>query len=206
MPLQLHYTFEPSGELALWNTTESVEELVALAQPTAEEEALVMEFPLEKRRKEWLTTRILRNLLRPGQEVFYDENGKPFLANEQISISHSGHLAAMCCHPTHAGLDIEKPSDKIVRVSFRFSHPSEIAKAPAHEPLLSRYLTTIWCAKEAVFKCFGVHVHFSQDIILRDFNDEDETIIADYKGIHGEKTFTLRRVMIDGMWVVHVVN
>lgn len=206
MPLQLHYPFDTSGELALWNTTESVDELIALAQPSAAEMDLLMSFPLEKRRKEWLTTRLLRNHLRPGVEISYDENGKPFLPHEQLSISHSGHLAGMCCHPQFAGLDIEKPSDKIVRVSFRFSHPNEIAKAPAHEPLLSRYLTTLWCAKEAIFKCFGVHVHFSKDIILRDFSDDDETIVADYKGIHGEKTFTLRRIMIDGMWVVHVVH
>lgn len=206
MPLQLHHTFDHSGELALWNTTESVEELLAIAKPNEAEVLLLEGFPLEKRKKEWLTTRILRNLLRPDQEVYYNEHGKPFLQKEEISISHSGHLAGMCCHASHAGLDIEKPSDKIVRVSFRFSHPSELALAPSHEPLLSRYLTTLWSAKEAVFKCYGVHVHFSKDIILRPFQEEDEYLIADYKGIHGEKTFHLRRIMVDGYWVVHVVK
>lgn len=151
------------------------------------------EVHLEKRKREWLVTRLLlHRLIGSEAELLFRKNGQPFLSNGRaISISHSESLAGIVTGEKSVGIDIQAPDEKIYRIRKRFCQPGELEDAFNSFNELE-YLTAIWCAKEAVFKCFGERVHFSEDIRILPFKMGDKTVIAEYNGIHGRSSFLLR--------------
>lgn len=133
-------------------------------------------FTSVKRKKEWLGGRfaakyaaagvLFQNkkvLSWPGLAVIADENGRPFLAADKatflpdISISHSGDLAAaMAVSKGLCGIDIQKITDRVVKVRERFCTSSEeqIVHSLTGTPLEKQnsVLTKLWAAKEALRK------------------------------------------------------
>jgi 4'-phosphopantetheinyl transferase EntD len=84
---------------------------------------------------------------------------KPYLENEayHFSISHCGDYAAVIVSQhKRVGIDIEIPTEKVLRIQHKFLHteeahmlnewtaPSDVQKA-----------TVVWSAKEAMFKWWG---------------------------------------------------
>jgi 4'-phosphopantetheinyl transferase EntD len=80
---------------------------------------------------------------------------KPYLPGEEyhFSISHCGdYAAAIVSKNKRVGVDIEIPVEKIERIRDKFLSPEE------QTLLLNgdlKQLTTLWSAKEAVFKWYG---------------------------------------------------
>jgi len=144
---------------------------------TAPERVYLEKLTLEKRKREWLGGRFAAKFAAagvlglPANEPFLasiaviaDENGRPFLAAAQqhlslpdISISHSGDLAAgLAVGSGLCGVDIQKVTDRVVKVRQRFCTPDEehfISKfySPSRETQRLA-LTKLWAAKEAVRK------------------------------------------------------
>ena len=133
-------------------------------------------YSLEKRRQEWLAGRFAAKyaaagvLMQGGNTphllhlaISTDENGRPFLAaNENrllpdISISHSTNLAAaMAVSKGRCGIDIQKVTDRVVKVRERFctSNEAGIIQSFFNTPRdkQSSVLTKLWAAKEALRK------------------------------------------------------
>jgi 4'-phosphopantetheinyl transferase len=189
--------------LVLWHSEESTEELTRLAKLDQAQWDLLHEIRLEKRRREWLVTRILLSGECPGDILKTRESGKPYLlGGKGISISHSGDLAGIVLKKGEIGLDIQPEDPKLLRIATKFCHHQELERLKFQRNQLA-YLAIIWALKEAVFKYFGKNVHFADDIISLPFELTDRRIKAHYKGVHGEKLFDAYHYVHNGFHILH---
>lgn len=120
--------------------------------------------------------------------VSYENVGKPIYKKKgvHISFSHAGQYVTLMVSNTNCGIDIEKDNPKIARVSSKFLNQKEVdfLNHPGA-------LAWIWCIKEAVFKYFGEHVIFKDDIIVDQLNPIAHTAVASYRGVHGAGNFEI---------------
>lgn len=170
MPLiTLPITPPPACTLAIWQITESEEELTA---PLPHGEELLAEarrrFKAAGRRLEWLAVRRLMHQLGIASPIAYLPSGKPYLKEDErhITISHTRGYAAVAISGTNPiGLDIEQRTDKVCRVQHKFLSPEEKSLLPSEKKNVEALLI-IWTAKEAMFKLvdregidFAEHFH-----------------------------------------------
>ncbi|TKG88905.1 4'-phosphopantetheinyl transferase superfamily protein [Puteibacter caeruleilacunae] len=168
MPLDLHQIYD-THELGVWELTESIEELLALYKFLPQEEQLWASFRSDRRKKEWLATRTLCQVILKGKYAIKNTNeGKPYIDNHQrhISISHSDtYIAVMITSAPHVGIDIENLSRPVEKVAKKFLSPEEQAFCDAENERVRTMLH--WCTKEAIFKAIEEKdIHFSQQINL----------------------------------------
>lgn len=118
----------------------------------------------------------IRHLLKVAgysdEELLYDENGKPYLLdNKCISISHSFQYATIIISDENVGIDIEMKRDKIKRIATKFCNAQELASVAGREDEI-QLLTTIWCAKEAMYKmCNSRSLSFKDDMFVDYINN-----------------------------------
>ncbi len=206
MPLIIYQKdISDHARLAVWKMTESNEELADILEKSGGRVDGLSSIKLEKRIREWLITQILLDLMARGKTMRYLENGKPILShNLHISVSHCGELAGLVVSDRPVGLDIQGIDEKLYRIKNKFCHPSELKNLP-DGPTRLEHLTVLWSVKEAVFKFFGENVHFAKDIITTDFHYTQPNLTAEYNGIHGEKTFHLTNISMDGYHIVATI-
>jgi 4'-phosphopantetheinyl transferase len=202
MPLTLLHHDTPYHALAVWRMNESTETLMNLAALSTQEEVHCRAIKLEKRRREWLAARLLRNQLIPHATVLNHANGKPYIAGGPfVSFSHSDHFAALMTASVPCGVDIQRPDPKLARIHSKFILQEDMANAPDDDQSRLQWITIVWSAKEAIFKCFGEHVHFASDIRLHPFTPEDSLLRADYHGVHGTQSFDLEVRRMDDYYI-----
>ena len=161
--------------IAIWEIKESLEELLQLSH-----EKTTLNLNVEKRKKEWIASRLLLNEINPHYSISYNAFGAPELNNESyISISHSKRLVAIIISKQQVGLDIEEISEKALRVSSKFISLNNL------KDLTAEKATLIWCCKEAVFKWHQKGgVDFITDIKLHPFeNMEKGEVRATFRDI-----------------------
>lgn len=207
MPLVIYQReIEELATLVVWNCTESTSELAQLASLSVSDEEKLQALALEKRKREWLATKILFNLLGNGRTMHSLPNGKPVLSpSGYISISHSGNLAGMVFSTEPVGLDIQGIDEKIARIKTKFCNPKELEYHTGNQFELEE-LTVIWSAKEAIFKFFGEQVDFAKHIQLLPFQHQQQRIKAVYNGVHGSRNFTLNNLSYTGYHIVICTN
>jgi 4'-phosphopantetheinyl transferase len=155
---------------AIWQISESVEELWSAIILREEEEVLYRSFVAESRKKQWLAYRLLvSDLLRPDNfPIEYNEGGKPFLAGSDfhISVTHTEDLAAVIIsRNAMVGIDMEKIRPRVAKVKDRFLNPAELASINKDREL--EQLTLAWCAKEALYKLYGDrNLDFRENILV----------------------------------------
>lgn len=106
----------------------------------------------DKRKEEFLTSRILCNqFFGDYTQIFYRENGAPYLKNGyRINISHSAtHLALILSKDSKVAIDIESPSERVLRIKERAFSSDELAFLEGEN--LTEYIK-FWCAKECMIK------------------------------------------------------
>ncbi len=187
---------------ALWTPSESESELLQLWESTKS----VEEMPHIKaphRRREWLGTRILLKQL-DQERLDFLPNGKPVIASGAVSISHCKGSVAVATSEANIGLDIQLPTEQIFIIRSKFCSTSEWSWLETHQETL-RALTIVWSAKEAIFKYWGEHVEFAEDIELQPFQCDDSTIHAHYNGVHGTREFKLSHTTRGSLEVVIAV-
>lgn len=167
--MPLFATYE-SPRRAIWQITESSEELFACFTEKEKILPALEKIKTEKRRTEWLAVRLLlKELLGEEAVIAYHPNGAPFLPDHpfSISISHTnGYAAVLLQKDKPAGIDIEYRSDRIHKIRERFLSEAENATIdPTHT---SEHLLIYWCAKETLFKLipeeeidFREHLHIA---------------------------------------------
>lgn len=151
MPVLFKYT-EPL--LGVWKIEESSEELLSMLELQSEYLPFLQQIKTEKRRQEWLASRVLLKEL-AGEELLiaYHDDGAPYLPDSSLSLSIShtnGYAAVLLQKQESAGIDIEYHSNRVLKIRSRFMSSKEDASVcPDHEV---EHLLVHWCAKEALFK------------------------------------------------------
>jgi 4'-phosphopantetheinyl transferase len=171
MPELLRKIIDDHTLYAIWKISESVEELRSAINLRESEEHLYNTFVAESRQKQWLAYRILiRELLKPDEiPVEYDVSGKPYLAGSDfhISVTHTDDLAAVIISlHGRVGIDIEKIRPRIEKVRDKFISLEEDRLIGKDREL--EQLTLAWCAKEALYKLFGIrNLDFRENMLVK---------------------------------------
>ena len=158
MPIVWSKNLAEKGKIAIWEISESVEALYSMLQ-LDEKEQQHFHALSKARQKQWLGSRVLlRTLLQTEQyiELTIDEHRKPFLNNLpfEIAISHANHLAAVIIYEgKKVGVDIEKISERILKIKNKFLSPEELKFIASSNEL--EQLHVCWGAKESLFKLYG---------------------------------------------------
>lgn len=151
------------------------------------------------KRKQHLAGRyLLRHLFAdfPLEEIEIADSRKPYLKTEQyhFSISHCGdYAAAIVSRNKRVGIDIEIFTKKVALVKNKFLSAEELLFAGGDQENLP-LLTTLWSAKEAIYKWFSfgkvnfkenIHLHAfsfqSKGCIPAVFKKEDQHVLLDTK-------------------------
>jgi len=163
-----------NGTIGVWELKETADDLLKSCTINSDDTARLESFKAEKRRKEFLATRLLlQNLIPENTPIIYrDEFGKPSLINSDlnISITHSADLAAIILSEKNIGIDVEQLQRNIDKVVTRFASTAEIEFIESSkDPQFVKIL--LWAAKEAIFKCSGIHgVQFNEQIAITPFD------------------------------------
>ncbi len=146
------------GATAIWQTSESVDELHALflKSPTADAPAYAT-LASDKRRKEWLAERLLlRCAFLRCDDIGHRADGSPYLTagGAHVSISHSGPFVALSLSAAaRIGIDLEQRGPRAFRLREKFLSPGEYGYDEPEDAETAAL--TAWSAKEAAFKLFG---------------------------------------------------
>ncbi|HHU01001.1 4'-phosphopantetheinyl transferase family protein [Xiashengella succiniciproducens] len=140
--------------LAVWKITEPEEELISRLRLTDSMERRLSMITHPVRRREWIASRLLiQELNGATAEIVHAEDGRPTLASMDlhVSITHTRGYAGVLLSPKGPiGIDIEYPSERLVKLSDRFVNDFEAAQMNGINKQTGCAL--IWCSKEAVFK------------------------------------------------------
>lgn len=182
MAIAYRQQIDEDTEFAIWKIEEQAEELYSKLQLYPHEKDYYRQLSAGKRSLHWLGTRVLlRKMLRTDEYIDcqVDEHGKPYLVNlpYHISLSHSfDYAAVMISRKSPVGIDIELVKEKVERIAHKFMSDGEMTFIAENNRIKQLYVC--WCAKEAVYKCFGQkEVSFADNILLEKFNFEGQGFI-----------------------------
>jgi phosphopantetheinyl transferase len=207
MPVIFEKTYENNTSVAVWEISETYEEIKAILPPEISDDAELTLIRHQQKRVQFLCSRLLINYLANSLGIIYsgiwkDKHGKPYLVDSlwQISLTHTLNFVAAAINPKEAlGLDIEKPSEKIQRVATKFLSEKEILEAKNDAEKLCKY----WCAKEAIYKLYGKKkVIVNQNIYVFPFEKEEKKMIGHLKINNIDKRYNLYIEKISGYILV----
>ncbi len=178
MGLYSKRTLDNGATIAIWEITESEDELRTLCSPIPNDELEELELlRSESRRKEKLAVRALLNELYPEKVYLgHHDNGKPYIQNcaDEISISHTTRFVAIITHEEECvGIDVESADRDFSAVERKALSEEEIddLRDKDHNLQLGIY----WCAKEAIFKRMSQNrVDFAEQIELEKFTPKKD--------------------------------
>ena len=210
MGLYLRKTLDNKTEIAVWQITESEEELKGLSSIPGDELEEISLIRNESQRKQKLAVRALLNIV--FEEKVYlshHDNGKPFLENciTNISITHTEKYVAIIINDEEdLGIDIESLDRDFSVVEKKALSEEEIEDLDNYRR--NEQLAIYWCAKEAIFKRMSQNrVDFAEQIEVEDFNIKGEgELDATFTHKDGhEEDFELGYMIFDRhvfVWVV----
>jgi phosphopantetheinyl transferase len=146
-----------------FNTYNSSEYLDQLTEPEKER---YFTFIHEKRRMEFVATRILRHRLFGFQHIHYDTHGAPYIEDEGfISISHAPGVVGLAVSKYFKiGVDLEVIREKAAMVAHKFLSPAEQG---LFDTTSAAEMTKVWSAKEVLYKLAGrKRILFSEHLLL----------------------------------------
>ncbi|MBA2610649.1 MAG: 4'-phosphopantetheinyl transferase superfamily protein [Bacteroidetes bacterium] len=156
---------------------------------------------LEKAGSQFLLKQMLKTEI---FEINYTAENKPFLKarTEHISISHShDKLAIIINENENTGIDIELVRDKVLKIQHKFLNAAEVVFVKDNV----EKLITIWAAKEAMYKAYGLkELDFKTNLFVEKFDSSvifGKIEIGDLK-----KRFELRLENIDDYKMVYILN
>ena len=211
MALYFKKQLDNGAEIAVWQITETEDELKALSSVPSDEMEEISLFGSESQRKQKLAVRALINELF-DEKMYLDhhDNGKPYLENcaTNISITHTEKYVAVIIHDEDdLGIDIESLDRDFSAVEQRALSEDEIEDLD--DDSRNEQLAIYWCAKEAIFKRMSqLRVDFAEQIEVEKFRPKgkgelEATFI--HKNGH-EEEFNLGYVIFDRHVLVWVVG
>ena len=211
MALYFKKELDNGAEIAVWQITETEDELKALSSVPSDEMEEISLFGSESQRKQKLAVRALINELF-DEKMYLDhhDNGKPYLENcaTNISITHTEKYVAVIIHDEDdLGIDIESLDRDFSAVEQRALSEDEIEDLD--DDSRNEQLAIYWCAKEAIFKRMSqLRVDFAEQIEVEKFRPKgkgelEATFI--HKNGH-EEEFDLGYVIFDRHVLVWVAG
>ena len=211
MALYFKKELDNGAEIAVWQITETEDELKALSSVPSDEMEEISLFGSESQRKQKLAVRALINELF-DEKMYLDhhDNGKPYLENcaTNISITHTEKYVVVIIHDEDdLGIDIESLDRDFSAVEQRALSEDEIEDLD--DDSRNEQLAIYWCAKEAIFKRMSqLRVDFAEQIEVEKFRPKgkgelEATFI--HKNGH-EEEFDLGYVIFDRHVLVWVVG
>ena len=211
MALYLRKKLDNKAEIAVWQVTETEEELLMLSSVPTDEMEEISLFRNESHRKQKLAVRALLNeVYEDKMYLNHHDNGKPYLENcvTNISITHTDKYVAIIIHDEEElGIDIESLARNFATVEQKALSEDEIDDLDDEKK--NEQLAIYWCAKEAIFKRMSQNrVNFAEQIEVEKFNLKKEgeleaTFI--HKDEH-EEEFELEYMMFDRHVLVWLVG
>ena len=177
MGLYLKKKLENEATIAVWQITETEEELVRLAATPTDEMEEISFIKSESLRKQRLSVRALLNTLF-DEKVYlsHHDNGKPYLENNptNISITHTEKYVAVILHDDKdCGIDVESLDRDFSAVEKKALSEDEIEDLADEKR--NEQLAIYWCAKEAIFKRVSAYgVDFAEQIEVERFRPRGE--------------------------------
>ncbi len=214
MALYLRKKLENKAEIAVWQVTETEEELLDLVSIPTDELEDIMLYRSESQRRQKLAVRALLNeVFEEKMYLNHHDNGQPYLENciTNISITHTEKYVAIIIHDEDdLGIDIESLDRDFSAVEKKALSEDEIEDIDDLEKeKKNEQLAIYWCAKEAIFKRMSQNrVDFAEQIEVEKFNKKKEgeleaTFI--HKDEH-EEEFDLEYMIFDRHVLVWLVG
>ena len=211
MALYLRKKLDNKAEIAVWQVTETEQELLSLISVPTDELEEIMLFRSESQRRQKLAVRALLNeVFEEKMYLNHHDKGKPYLENcvTNISITHTDKYVAILIHDDEeVGIDIESLDRDFAAVEKKALSEEEIEDLDDEKK--NEQLAIYWCAKEAIFKRMSQNrVDFAEQIEVEKFNlkkegELDATFI--HKDEH-EEEFELEYMMFDRHVLVWLVG
>jgi phosphopantetheinyl transferase len=196
----------PNGLIGLWKFEETTADLLPEFSGEELSDPAFLKYTHEKRKVEWLTTRVLiRQLIGSDYMISYLDSGKPILTHNQykhISISHSRDFATVILHEhLNVGIDIEETTRDYNRIEKKYLSDIELIQTNKDPQLQCLY----WCAKEAIFKLVDDEgVEFRQQIHI--IPEPENQYFAKFMSGKQESSYKLHHQFISEHCLVWVTN
>ena len=213
MALYLRRKLDNKAEIAVWQVTETEEELLNLTSVPTDELEEISLFRSESQRRQKLAVRALLNeLFEEKMYLNHHDNGKPYLENcaTNISITHTDNYVAIITHEEEeVGIDIESLERDFSAVEKKALSEDEIDDLEDNSSNKNEQLAIYWCAKEAIYKRMSQNrVIYAEQIEVEKFRPKGEgeleaTFI--HKDEH-EEEFDLEYMMFDRHVLVWIVG
>lgn len=179
MALYLSKELNEYTRLAVWQITETEEELKALSSTPSDEMEEISYIKSESLRKQRLAVRALLNeLFEDKVYLAHHDNGKPYIENSSINISitHTDkYVAVILDDQDEVGIDIESLDRDFSVVEKKALSEDEIDDLDDDKEEKNEQLALYWCAKEAIFKKMSqYHVDFAEQIEVERFHMKGE--------------------------------
>ena len=177
MGLYLKKKLENEATIAVWQITETEQELIELSSTPSDEMEEISYIRSESQRKQRLAVRALLNeVFEEKVYLSHHDNGKPYLENmvTNISITHTEKYVAIILHDEEdLGIDLESLDRDFSAVEKRALSEDEIADLD--DDRRNEQLAIYWCAKEAIFKRVSAYkVDFAEQIEVERFRPRGE--------------------------------
>ena len=211
MALYLKKKLDNEATIAVWQITETEEQLKELSSTPTDEMEEISFIRSESMRRQRLAVRALLNTLF-DEKVYlsHHDNGKPYLENNpiNISITHTEKYVAVILHDENdCGIDIESLDRDFSAVEKKALSEDEIEDL--EDEKRNEQLAIYWCAKEAIFKLLSVYnLDFAEQIEVDRFRPKGEgELDATFIGKNGdEEEFELEYMTFDRHVLVWVVG
>ena len=177
MALYLRKKLDNKAEIAVWQVTETEEELKNITSVPTDEMEEISLFRSESQRKQKLAVRALINeVFEEKMYLNHHDNGQPYLENcaTNISITHTENYVAIIIHDEEeVGIDVESLDRDFSVVEQKALSEDEIDDLEKDKR--NEQLAIYWCAKEALFKRMALNrVVYSEQIEVEKFNVRKE--------------------------------
>lgn len=193
--------------IGLWQIDEDLDKLVSGIELDEEEKKIFAGFKSDQRKKQWLAYRHLLKEMTSERKlkIHYSKEGKPYIPGSLsgISVSHTEDYAAVIiAENAEAGIDIELPKPRILKIRNKYLHPEEdkiISEGDIEE------LTLYWCAKEALYKLNGrKNIDFKSQLKIE--KNRDRKIRGRLYASEKEEAFDIFSELIDDLICVYVIK
>ncbi|WP_372751115.1 4'-phosphopantetheinyl transferase superfamily protein [Labilibaculum sp.] len=206
MPICKEIQINDSCQLLIWNTTESLDELLEKVHLTSNELAKLNSFGSQSRKIEFASTRCLVQFcLGEHVQIQNNEHGKPYLINSDlnISISHTkSYVGILLGKEYNIALDIEYLSDRVHRIANRFLSKKEIQCIDDKNKTIHLYQH--WCAKECLIKMYGKKdVHLTKELKINTFSSSDSSFTGEVCRSDFSETYAFKYLLFDNHLLVY---
>ena len=177
MPIIKETALLHETKLGVWNIIEPKEFFLSKLILNETDKIALGKIKRQQKYLQWLASRYLIKIFIntvDDVQLFYDDQGKPFLNNYHLSISHS-HDMVVVLMSKHAsvGIDIEKIQHKIENIAQKFMHNDEISNLK--KDFSKEHLYVYWSVKEAVYKLIGQKgLNFKEHIRIQPFDYKEK--------------------------------